>query len=92
LKQEILTTITIPCISAFWEGAYSEEEALIRFIVTQWVKSPKKQSVGLYFWCRINKKKHSFRLLFGDFAHWEQYTVFLFKLDQKRILKTFKSI
>jgi len=43
--------------------------------LTQWAKSPKKQSVGvynmaLYFECRINKM-HSFILLFGDFAHWE---------------------
>jgi len=35
-------------------------------IVTQWAKSPKKQSVGVYELI----KTHSFRLFYGDFAHW----------------------
>jgi len=37
----------------------------------KWAKSPKKQSVGVYFECRINKNKtHSFKTFFDDdFAH-----------------------
>jgi len=30
-------------------------------ILTQWAKSPKKQSVGVYF------------CFFGDFAHWKNF-------------------
>jgi len=42
---------------------------------SQWAKSPKKQSVGVFLDSkneRINKK-HSFRLFFGDFAHWNSF-------------------
>jgi len=41
----------------------------------QWAKSPKKKSVGrVYLWhCILSvelTETHSFRLFFGDFAHW----------------------
>jgi len=43
--------------------------------ITQWAKSPKKQSVGvynmaLYFECRIKKKCTPSECFFGDFSHW----------------------
>jgi len=33
----------------------------------QWAKSPKKRSVGVYFWQRTPSD-----CFFGDFAHWER--------------------
>jgi len=35
-----------------------------------WAKSPKKQFVGGILSAEL-AKKHSFRLFFGDFAHWD---------------------
>jgi len=49
-----------------------------RKVKAQWTKSPKKavyRSVFLTIWhCILSAeliKTHSFRLLFGDFAHWD---------------------
>jgi len=43
-------------------------------VASQWAKSPKKQSEGVYFILSAElTKTHSFRLLFGDFAHWVSF-------------------
>jgi len=52
---------------------YFYKERLLFFSdETQWAKSPKKQSVGVYFWVANLQKTHSFKCFFGNFAHWEQ--------------------
>jgi len=48
-------------------------------LLSQWAKSPKKQSVGVYFW-----------LFFGDFSHWvkrwprrqQEFSIFAHNFEQ----------
>jgi len=40
----------------------------VKLDLTQWAKSPKKQSVGVF------KKRTPPDCFFGDFAHWVEYT------------------
>jgi len=39
--------------------------------ITQWAKSPKKQSVGVYCILSAKLTKTHFFFAFGNFAHWE---------------------
>jgi len=48
-------------------------------MITQWAKSPKKQSVGVYILSAELKKTHSFRLVFFlRFCPLDNFTINLF--------------
>jgi len=59
----LLITFLVTCLSM--ASVQGKDTGEVSNRLSQWAKSPKKQSVGVYF------KTHSFKLFFGDFAQWD---------------------
>jgi len=65
----------LPFIRSFmtYDLQYHEGDVLIHsfnYDISQWAKSPKKQSVGVCLSAELTQTI-SFRLFFGNFAHWD---------------------